>query len=419
MKKVRILAPSSQSALTALQRTGAIPTEIKSAASFDLNMSIGGGEVKFKWAKKAEFARRLYQMQRSGVPLAKSLMTMGEDETEPIVDMCADLSEQVTKGVPLNEALAGHPKAFDEVFVSYVRSGEESGEMIESLRRLSVLMAKRAAMAAKVKGVMAYPKMVGGAIGVIVVGILLFLVPVYQEIYDSFGAELPFPTQILVSLSQNLLPLTGADSETAWMKIPFVILPFAFNPLALSSLAGIGFFGWKFFRKKTADNVDVNVALNKITFKIPLLGKLNQTSALFRWSSTLAGGLAAGVKQTDAVRLASDASGSAWIGSLTPGISEAIQGGLTLSSEMNEEPDLFPPGVRSMVSTGEDTGDIGEMLDSVAESLDEDVDAMVSGLSAKIEVALLLILGTAVGGLLIVLYLPILSLAATAQEGYK
>lgn len=418
VKRQRIMAPTEQAALTALQRGGATPTEIKTAGRVDLNMNIGSGGVKFKWAQKAEFARRLYQMQRSGVPLAKSLATMGEEAPQPIVDMCDRLCEAVTSGIPLYEALGEYPKAFDEVFVAYIKSGEDSGQLVESLQRLSVLMAKRAAMAAKIKGVMAYPKMVGGTIIVLVFGILMFLVPTYAKIYDSFGAKLPLPTLVLVSISQNLLPITGKDSPDAWLAIPIPLLPFAINPVSVLGLVGLMIIGWKVFRKRTADNEDVGVALNKVLFKLPLFGKLVKTSALFRWSSTLAGALAAGVKQTDAVRLAADASGSAWVSSMTPGISQAIQGGMTLSSQLNLEPSLFPPNIRSMVATGEDTGDVSEMLMSVANTLDEDVDSMVEGLSAKIEVALLLVLGLVVGGLLVVLYLPILSLATTAAEGY-
>lgn len=417
VRKQRIVAPSTDSAVSSLQRSGAVVVSISPAAKLDLNMSIGSGDIKFDWAQKAEFARRLYQMQQAGVSLAKSLTSMGEEADPRVTAMVDDMAEQVTGGVPLYEAMEGYPKAFDEVFVAYVRAGDESGQMVESLENLSVLLAKRASMASKIKGVMAYPKMVGGTILLLVTGILLFLVPTYAKIYESFGAVLPAPTRALVAMSKNMLPIVSRSTEAAWVRIPIPFTPLALNPLAMLLLAAAAFFGWKYFRKRTADNEQVNVKLNKIGFKSPLMGKLNKTSALFRWASTLAGSLQSGVKQTDAVNLAGDASGSAWIASLSPGFAAAIQSGRPLSEQLAMSPELFPPNVRTMVSTGETTGDVANMLASVAVTLDQDVDAMVEGLSAKIEVALLLVLGGVVGTLLVVLYLPILQLATTASKG--
>lgn len=417
VRKQRLVAPSAEAAVASLQRMGAVPVEISVAAKLDLNMNIGSSDIKFNWAAKAEFARRLYQMQNAGVPLARSLASIGDEADPRVTAMCDDLSEQVTAGVPLYEAMAAYPRAFDDVFIAYVKAGDESGRMVEALANLSVLLAKRAAMASKIKGVMAYPKMVVGTLVVLVTGILLFLVPSYAKIYASFNATLPAPTRALLSLSKNMLPVVARSTDAAWVRIPIPFTSLAFNPVAVPLLAAGAFFGWKYFRKRTADNERVNVTLNKMFFRMPVLGKLNKTSALFRWSSTLAGALASGVKQTDAVLLAAEASGSAWITSMSPGFAAAIQAGRPLSEQLAMAPDLFPANLRTMVATGESTGDVSAMLSTVATAMDVEVDAMVEGLSAKIEVVLLLILGVVVGGLLVVLYLPILQLATTASKG--
>ena len=416
VKNEKIMAVSEDQVVAALAREGVVPIKVTSAG-MNMNMNIGSSDIKFKWAAKAEFARRLYQLLRAGVSVPKALESMGSDAKPAYAQMCQALGDSVSAGAPLATALAEFPKAFDEVFIAYVSAGEESGTLLTSLERLSMLLAKRAAMQSKIKGVMAYPKMVGGTILLLTLGIILFLVPRFVDIYASFNAELPAPTLAMVAVSKNLLPLTTVDTPEAWMKIPIPGTNFALNPLAISCVIAMLFFGYRIFRKKTADNEDVNIFMNKITFKMPVLGNLNHKSALFRWSSTLAGSLAAGVQTPRALDMSAQSSGSKWMVAITPELMDAVRSGRSVASELSEYPDVFPPNVRTMVDTGEATGELDTMLDSVARALDEEVDGIIEGLSAKIEVVLLLVLGGVVGGLLMILYLPILQLATTASKG--
>lgn len=413
VKKRKIVARSKEAVVANLSRDGAIATEVVAAggmAGFNLSMDIGGGAVKFKWAAKAEFARRLYQMIRAGISMPKALGEIGKDASPKVSDMCADLAEKVSSGVMLSEAMSAYPKAFDDVFVAYVASGEQSGTLMQAMENLSLLLAKRASMAAKIKGVMAYPKMVGGAIGIMVVGILMFLVPMYAKIYKGFGAPLPSPTLFVIGISKNFVPV----GLTTQFGFP---LPYP-RPFAVLSVVFYLFIIWKVFRRQTRDNVDVNIFLNRIAFKVPLMGKLNHKNALFRWASTLGGALEAGVQTTQAIELAAAASGSKWMEALVPEFVEAVRSGRPLSWSTANHPKLFPSNIVTMLATGEETGEVDSMLMTVSKTLDEDIDSLVAGLSAKIEVALLLVLGVVVGGLLLVLYLPILNLAATASKGF-
>ena len=436
VKNRKIVAADERAAVTALQRAGCVPTKMKASGGMDLNMQIGG-EPKLKWGGRAEFARRLFQLQRAGVALPSALLSMAEGQKPMMAEMYQELAEKVSAGATLSSAMLAYPKAFDEVTVAYISSGERTGALEEALERLSVLLARRAAMAAKVKGVMAYPVMVGSVIILLVTGIVMFLVPSYADIYKSFGAKLPTPTLMLIVLSKNMLPVFGWDTEGGYPDAPFTLnIPFfndyaalavvgvripginiGVNPLAVFAVVAMAIFGWKTFRKRTADNQQVNIFLDRVKFRMPVLGGLNALSALFRWASTLAGGLQTGVPQTDAVDLAARASGSKWYQALVPEFVSGLRAGRPLSAMMAENDDLFPVNVRTMVSTGESTGDVETMLDSVSESLSEDIDALTAGLSAKIEVALLVIMGVVVGGLLIILYLPILQLASTASSG--
>lgn len=413
LKNQKIVAPNQAAVVSTLKREGYLVTEVKEVATGGLNMNIGPEGVKFKWAQKAEFARRLYQMQRAGISIAAALTSMAEGSKPEVSKMCLDMAEKVSSGKDFSEALAEHPRAFDEVFIAYVRSGEGSGRLVQSLERLAELMAKRAAMHSKIQGVMAYPKMVGGTILVITFGIVMFLVPSYTKIYASFGAKLPAPTLALVWLSDHMLPISIKSVHLG--PLPF-FLPIP-HPLNLISILLYVWFGWWYFRRRTKDDLEVGRKLDVIKFRMPVLGALNHKSSLFRWASTLASGLESGVPTQQAIELAAAASGSPWQKLVSLEFIDAIRSGREMSKAMAGHPTLYPPNIRTMVATGENTGEPDEMLKSVAKALDEDVDGIIEGLSAKIEVALLLVLGVVVGGLLMVLYLPILQLATTATKG--
>lgn len=412
-----MVAPTEQAVVKALLREGWTPLDItekkKSVGEIDITAWITGGGVKLKWKARAEFARRLHQMLRAGISLPKALHALAEDAPANVAAMCMSMAEKVMAGESLASAMREHPRAFDAVTVTYIDAGEESGTLVETTGRLAEMLGKRAAVQSKIKGVTAYPKMVGSAIGFLVTLIILFLVPMYEKIYAGFGSELPKPTQALVWASDHFLPLSFRAVEIAGYKAVYP-RPEPFN---ISSWILYIIIGWIVFRRRTKDNLSVGERLDRIKFRLPIMGKLLALQAMQRWSMTLAGGLASGVAITRCLDLAAAASGSVWHQNIVPALVERVRTGRTLSSELVNHKDLYPPSVRTMVSTGEDTGELDTMLESVGTSLESDIDAQVAGLSAKIEVALLLVLGFVVGGLLIILYLPILNLATAATEG--
>lgn len=416
-KSDTMAAPNARAVVKALEREGWTPIEIveTSASAMDLDLTawLTGGGVKLKWKARAEFSRRLHQMLRAGISLPKSLHSLAEDAPVDVAAMCTAMAEKVMGGESLAVAMREYPRAFDAVTISYIEAGETSGTLVETTGRLATMLGNRAAVQAKIKGVTAYPKMVGGAIGLLVVAIIMFLVPMYEDIYASFGSGLPGPTQALVWVSDHFMPISFSSFEVFGMKAAYP-RP---EPLHAMSWGIYIAIGWFIFRRKTKDNPEVNEKLDRIKFRMPIMGKLIALQAMQRWAITLAGGLASGVPITRCVALAADASGSAWHQNIVAPLVERVRTGRTLSSELANHKDLYPPSVRTMLATGEDTGELDTMLTSVAESLESDIDAQVAGLSAKIEVGLLLVLGVVVGGLLIVLYLPILNLASAASDG--
>lgn len=409
--------PSKSAVVKALERDKWTPIDIQetksSALDMDLTAWFTGGGVKLKWKARAEFARRLHQMLRAGISMPKALHSLGEDAPADVSAMCAAMAEKVMSGESLAVAMAEHPRAFDPVTISYIEAGEESGTLVETTGRLATMLANRAAVQAKIKGVTAYPKMVGGTIALLVVAIIMFLVPMYDKIYKSFGSELPAPTRVLVWISEHFMPVSFNSFEAFGLKGAYPVP----EPFHVSSFVIYAVVGWIIFRRKTKDSTAVGERLDRIKFRVPIMGKLNGLQAMQRWAITLAGGLASGVPITRCVELAAAASGSVWHQNIVPAIVDRVRTGRTVSSELVNHKDLYPPSVRTMLATGEDTGELDTMLTSVAESLESDIDAQVAGLSAKIEVGLLVVLGVVVGSLLVVLYLPILNMATAASEG--
>lgn len=412
-----MVAPSAGAVVTALSREGWIPLEVtpakNQAMNLDITAFITGGGVKFKWAQRSEFARRLNQMLRAGISVPKALQSLGEDAPGPVAEMCNSMAEKVMAGQALSEAMAEHPRAFDDVTVAYIQAGEESGTLVQTTERLAIMLNKRAALQSKIKGVSAYPKMVGGSILVLVIGIITFLVPMYAKIYKSFNAPLPKPTLMLMWVAGHFSPIglgkASLGSFTIFYPSPHPISIGMFILLIVAAVI--------FFRKKTKKNLEIGRKMDRILFRLPLVGALAHKQTLQRWATTLSGALASGVPITRAIDLAAMAAGSRWHQWLAPSLKDAVRTGRSMSSEISKVPELYPPNVRTMMSTGEDTGELDSMLDSVAEALDSDIDSIVAGLSAKVEVALLLVLGGVVGGLLLVLYMPILNLATTASKG--
>ena len=388
-----------------LMDQGFIPIKIHevSTSRTALTGNIGGsGALKLKPLQVAAFSRGLYQLLRAGISLPKAILSLGEDADDALLtDACNDIATKIQNGTSVSEAFGGYPKAFDDVFCGYLAAGEQTGSLVASTKRLTELTEKRAQLHSKVKAVSIYPILVSSVIGVLVSGIILFLVPMYQKIYGQFKAKLPAPTLLLVGISHHFLPITMYGS------IPG---PDPFSPLFWGILI---FVSLKIFIKVKGGEPAIGEKIDRVRFKLPLFGKLTRYLTLFRWVSTLSGALDAGVHTTQALAMASRSSGSRWVRAITPLLENGLQAGRPLSQMLAEYPDLFPSNIRTMVSTGEAAGELSAMLDSVSNTLSDEIDAIVAGLGAKIEVFLIVSMGIVVGGMLMALYLPILNLAST------
>jgi type IV pilus assembly protein PilC len=398
--EAKMKAPSEGDVSGALLRAGYVPLEVEQTASvgFDsslaeIRQALGNTEPKMKTQELAQFTRQLHQLLKAGISISASVAMMADGTKDPNKQqMLRTISERLISGVPLAQAFSGFPKAFSEVFVAYMESGEKSGDLVEVTKRLANILSKRAEIQREVKAVSMYPMLVSGAIVAMLALIILFIVPQYTEIYAGFDAELPRPTQWVVSFSRIFPVFAG-------VVVAAVVAFVAYN-------------------KKQKDNLEFGEKFDRVKFKVPIFGKLFHKMTVYRFTSTLSGALAAGVQQYDAVALAGSASASRWVRKVVPDLQHCIQTGRTLSSGLDEHGDLFPMTMRRMTETGEAAGELVEMLENVGDALEDEIDLTISTMSAKIEVALLAFMGGSVGAILMALYLPIIQLATTAGDKY-
>ena len=416
--KARMAAPRASIVATTLQSEGYVPVSVIEVENTGLNFDIGAKfkrPFKLKVPALAAFSRQLHQLLKAGLSIPKSLQALGTDHPDPrMTQMTTVLADKTSSGIPLSVALKDYPKVFDDIFISYIAAGEETGELVATTGRLAKIMEKKAKLQGKIKSVTAYPKMVSSAVGLIVVGIIAFLVPKFEEIYASFGAELPGPTKALVSISNQMNPVSFKSLLPS--PLTFIGIPYPNPTSPIFWILGI-FFGVRFYIRANRENLDFREKLDKFRYKIPIFGKLTAKLEMYRWASTLSGALQAGMQLMPALELAGRSTGSGWHMKVAASLREVVRTGKSLTQGLEANRALFPSTVRSMVATGEVAGELPNMLESVAEAIDDEVDTIVSTLGSRLEVALLMVMGIVVGGLLMVLYLPIINLASAASSG--
>lgn len=393
-QKARMQAYNAEMVRRELMDQGYIPISITKVQDKGLSRDISSfTPAKLNVAALAAFTRQFHELLRAGVSAPRAVASLAAEAPSPrLRDVCTDIAARLSSGSSIVEAFSAYPKMFNDVYRAYLAAGEKTGSIVEATERLAKMLERQAKMRSKIISVITYPALISAVVLVMIVGILVFLVPQFENIYKSFGAPLPAPTRALVRLSK---------------QVPIVLAILV--PAAILTMRQI---------RKTADNVsNVAIMFDKVRFRLPIVGKLFHRASLYRWTTTFTGSLQAGLPQTQALEIAGDASGSRWIKAVTPGFVEGITIGRPLSTMLAEHGRLFPAQIRTMVNTGEQSGEVARLLESSSESLDAEIDGMVGSMGAKIEVLLLLFLGGSVGSMLIVLYLPIISMASTVSSG--
>ena len=347
-------------------------------------------EKKVTMRDKVIFARQFATMLNSGLPLLQSLNIQSEQAENPSFQVVLkQVAADVETGVPLAEACGRHPRVFDTLFVSMLDAGERGGILDVILNRLAGFLEKAESLARKVKSAMIYPVVILSVTVICVVVLLIFVIPTFQKMFEEAGAELPLPTKLVVMASQFI---TGY-----WWAI-------------LGALAGLAVGA-----KKWAATTEGTKVCDRYVLKIPVLGDIVKKTAVARFTRTFGTLLKSGVPILDGLDITARTAGNVIIQEAILSSKVAIASGEQLAPPLAKS-GLFPKMVTSMISVGEQSGGLDEMLSKVADFYDDEVDTAVGSLMALMEPIMIVVLGVVVGGMIAAMYLPIFGMIQTVKE---
>jgi type IV pilus assembly protein PilC len=329
----------------------------------------------------APFSRQMAAMLSAGMPIVAALETLEEQAANPNFKLViGSLKRNIEGGASFSESLQQIPDVFDVLYVNMVRAGEQSGQFAETMRRIGELLEASAKLRRKVKSAMTYPVVVLSLSLIIATGMIIFIVPVFAGMFSDFGGKLPAPTQFLVDLS-------AAAKKYAIIIIPSIM---------------IAVWSFKKWKKTTAGAW----AMDSMVLRAPVFGVLIQKVAVARFSRTLSQLVQSGVPILNALEIVAKAAGNLVIEAAIMSARKSVEHGDTLSSGL-EGKDCIPKLVVRMLAAGEKTGKVDEMLASVADTFDDEVETMLASLTSLLEPLLMVFLGVIIGGIVVCMFLPI------------
>jgi type IV pilus assembly protein PilC len=333
------------------------------------------------------FTRQLATMMKAGVPLLQSFDIVARGHANPAVSrLLLDIRADVETGTSLSQAFKRYPQYFDKLFCNLVNAGEQAGILDDLLARLATYKEKTLALKGKIKSAMFYPAAVLAVAVIVTAVIMIWVVPSFKSVFESFGAELPLPTLFVIWLSDQFVAY--------W--------PIVFGGTALSAFLFVR--SWK-------RSASMQAATDRLLLKLPVFGPVIMKAVVARWTRTLATMFSAGVPLVESLDSVGGASGNAVYHEATQKIALSVSSGTSLAVAM-QQVQVFPAMATQMAAIGEESGSLDEMLRKVAEFYEEEVDAAVASLSSLMEPIIMVFLGGLIGGLVIAMYLPIFKLGS-------
>jgi type IV pilus assembly protein PilC len=362
-----------------LRRQGILVNKIKK------RRTSGGRAIKQK--DIAIFTRQLATMMKAGVPLLQAFDIVARGSPNPrLTRLLNDIRNDVETGTSLSAAFRKHPLHFDSLYCNLVEAGEAGGILEALLERLALYQEKTLAIKQKIKSALMYPIAVIVVAFIVLTVIMLFVIPAFEDVFKSFGGDLPAPTLVVIAMSKFFAQY--------WWAI-FLFLG-----------GGLYFFfeSWKRSEK-------MQMAMDRLLLRVPVFGELIRKSVIARWTRTLSTMFAAGVPLVEALDSVGGASGNAVYQQATEQIQRDVSTGSALTTSMTAT-GVFPTMVLQMTAIGEESGSLDHMLGKAAEFFEDEVDEMVKGLSSLMEPFIIVVLGVLIGGIVVAMYLPIFKLGA-------
>jgi type IV pilus assembly protein PilC len=365
-----------------LRRQGINPLKVRkkrTSAFFNRKQKIRARDI-------AVFSRQLATMMTAGVPLVQAFDIVGRGNDNPAMqDMLLSIKADVEGGTALATALGKHPLQFDDLFCNLVHAGEAAGVLEDLLDKIATYKEKTESIKGKIKKAMFYPAAVIVVAVLVVALIMIFVIPQFENLFKGFGAELPAFTQFVVEISR-------------WMNDWWFLL-------LLGLFASIYITAFFFKRSRKFREI-----IDRTILKIPVVGVIVNKASIARFARTTATMFAAGVPMVEALESVAGATGNIVYADAVLRMREDVATGQALQLTMKQQ-NLFPHMVVQMVSIGEESGSLDDMLTKVADFYEEEVDNMVDALSSLLEPLIMVIIGVLVGGLIVAIYLPIFQMA--------
>lgn len=383
----RLEAPSEAAAVGMLRQQGQIPLRIK-AAGVGMNRDLSlpgfrGNKVRPK--DLAIFTRQFATMVNSGLTLLRALSVLYDQTEHPALKKAlGTIRTDIEAGSSLSDAMARQDRTFPLIMIAMVRAGETGGFLDDALERIAGTLEKDVALRGKVKSAMTYPVIVLTFAGLMIAGVLMFIVPIFEKMFASFGSKLPLPTLIIVNISHALV----------WLGPLLIIVVVVSTTL---------------FKNALRTKPEVRLKFDRLKLRTPVFGSLLTKISISRFSRNLGTLLGVGVPVIQALDVVGATTGNAVITEAMISVQESVRQGGTMAGPIRDH-GVFPPMVAQMVDVGEESGQISSMLGKVADFYDREVDQAADQLTAAIEPIMVLFMGVVVGGMVVCLYLPMFTI---------
>lgn len=377
----KVEAASEAAVADKLRAMGYLPLEVREANTGMQREIKLGGRKRVKLKDLSIFSRQFATMIDAGLTMLRALTIMSEQSENPeLRRVLRQVKQDVEAGSSLSAAFAKDPEVFPALMVNMTRAGEAGGFLDVAMRQIADNFEAEVKLRSKIKAAMTYPIVVFVLAILMCVGMLVFVVPVFENMFTDLGGELPLPTQVLVFLSSAMR--------------------FLLPGLIVLALAGVVLWG-KYGRTERVRNV-----VDPLKLKLPVFGDLFAKIALARFARNLGTLLRSGVPILQSLEIVSETTGSVVISRALKDVEESVRRGESVAGPLSQH-EVFPPMVAQMIASGEETGAIDEMLSKIAEFYDAEVEATTEALTALIEPLMIAFLGGIVGSMIIALYMPI------------
>ncbi len=390
-KEGELRAGSEADAVARIRQLGLRPISVRAVRrrALQRQYTLPGIGPRVKGAELAVLARQFATMIDAGVPLLRCLEVLRRQTGNAFLAQTIEqIALDIESGESLSRAIGRHPKVFDHLFVSMVRSGEAAGALDVVLLQLAGTLERSVAMTQKIRSALAYPAAVLVMVIGVVVAMLLVVVPTFAGIYDDLGGILPLPTRLLI-----------ATSELVTTRLPLLLLV----------LAAMGFLLRRWSRTPSG-----RLRIDGGTLRLPLVGGLVRKSALARFGRTMAVLTRSGVPVLETLRITGETVGNAVLARAVESTRDAVRRGEPMADHLDRS-GQFPALVVQLVSVGEETGALDQMFEIVGSSFEEEVEAAVAGFAALIEPVMMAVIGLVVGGMVVALYLPMFRIIDLVQ----